>query len=100
MATENILTRHHIYPKHLGWSNKPCNITRLRLNIHNALHLITDDRQGQAQAPREQFVNLLDINAQALTNDFKNDLLNLLAEQDPAYYYERWIIKPRYLKET
>ena len=42
---QHILTRHHRYPRHLGGSNRTCNIVKLRENIHNALHLITDDAQ-------------------------------------------------------
>ena len=89
------LTKHHIVPRHLNWSNHWNNILKLKDNVHKALHLLLDDEQSRAQKPREQFIKLIWMYDMALTDQFKNDVYKILLEVDDAYYYKNWILIPK-----
>ena len=94
---KNNTDRHHLYPRHMWGSNDWCNILRMSKNKHRALHSLTD-MYGKAQAPREQILFLLSLNSKALTNEFKNDVKKILEIKEPEYFYKKWIIIPKYLK--
>ena len=85
------LTKHHILPKSKHGSNYYQNLAILRDNIHKAFHVVfaNDD-------PREQIVRLVaNINISALTEEFRNDILKVLEENDKDYYYKKGIIVPK-----
>ena len=65
----------------------------LKEKYHNAFHRVfaNDD-------PREQIIRLVcSINISALTDEFRNDILNVLSESDKNYYYKDWILLPKNL---
>ena len=85
------LTKHHILPKSCEWNSEPDNINWIERVKHNAIHtLFAND------TPIEQIAELmLNINVTALTEQFKNDVKNLLSETDELYYYKEWIFIER-----
>jgi len=82
------LTKHHILCKSRNWWNEPHNITLLRQNTHRALHCLFENSTIQ-----EQFDTLLHINYTALTQSYREDILNIIDAPD-WYVYERGILKP------
>jgi len=58
--------------------------------MHNHLHRLFGNG-----TPQEQIKQLLFINSKALTNEFTQDILNILQEEDPDYYYKNGV----YLKK-
>ena len=92
---QNKLTRHHIVPKSMNWSNTPDNIKKLKDNIHRALHILFSN-----QTPVEQMETLMySINTTALTYEFKNDIWKILSIKDDEYFYKNWILIPKHYKD-
>lgn len=89
--TQNKLTRHHICPKSIWWTNNPDNIKRLKDNVHKALHILFTNN-----SPVEQLWNLtFKINHTALTDEFKEDIRQILSIEDNEYFYKKWILVPK-----
>ncbi len=88
----NNLSNHHLYPKHLWWTNNPNNIVQLQQHIHQSLHNLLD-KNWLAKTPVEQINQLIDILSPAFTLDFKSDIYNILNIPDNKYYYKNWIIR-------
>jgi len=82
------LTRHHLLPKSKWWNSNPKNILKLKENSHRAFHLIFANDE-----PIEQIQTLLSLNTTVLTDSFRNDILDILDNND-EYIYERGIFKP------
>lgn len=84
------LTKHHILPSSKWWGNYHKNIIKLKRIVHQSIHNIFENA-----TPTEQIQILMNINTTALTEDFKEDVRNILSETDPLYYYDKWIYKLR-----
>ena len=92
---QNKLTRHHIVPKSIWWTNHLDNIKRLKDNVHKSLHILFSN-----QTPIEQIETLMYwINATALTYEFKNDIWKILNINDDEYFYKKWILLPKRYKD-
>jgi len=85
-----MIDKHHILNRSRWWSNIKENIVSLEQKQHKALHNLFAN-----EWPREQILTLVcNINMSALTEEFRNDILNLLSETDLNYYYKDWILLP------
>ena len=90
------ITKHHIVPtSRWGHKSEKLNIKKLRHSVHDWLHRIFNNL-----LPHEQIIHLLlNINTSALTTEFKNDIMEILKEQDSEYYYKNWILVPQNFEE-
>lgn len=82
---ENI---HHILARSRWWSNDEANKLKAFEHVHNAFHRFFGNGTMQ-----EQLFQLLWRNWKALTQEFKNDLLKILQEDDQRYYYKEQVFK-------
>lgn len=81
---------HHILAKSQWGADRWVNKIKLYTDLHNALHRVFGNG-----TPQEQLVQLLKINWKALTLEFQNDILTILEETDPLYYYKDGVYLPR-----
>lgn len=81
---------HHILPKSMGGSDRGANKIKLYTDLHDALHRVFGNG-----TPQQQLVQLLKINWKALTLEFQNDILTILEETDPLYYYKDGVYLPK-----
>ena len=80
--------KHHLMPKSRGWKDNINNIKRLKVNFHNALHIIFNN-----DTPTEQLLDLLDLNSQILKDRFKEELFDVIKAKRVEDIYKNWIIK-------
>lgn len=81
---------HHILAKSQDGSDRWVNKIKLYTDLHDALH-----RVFWNGTPQDQLVQLLKINWKALTLEFQNDILKILEETDPLYYYKDGVYLPK-----
>lgn len=95
MTRQIVTTTHHIVPKSRDGSNIRANKTELDERIHVALHRIFNN-----MTPVEQIDKLMQLNASALTYEFKSDVHRILSQwyDDSEYVYKKWILIPKYAK--
>ena len=86
--------RHHIFPRHLWWTNEESNLIRMRIDVHQALHKLTDIN-WKATNPHQQIEIVLWILASCLTDEVKNDFNKILDIEEPEYFYKNWIYRKR-----
>ena len=85
------LTRHHILPSSKWWTDDDRNIIMLSNKVHRAIHQIFNNDD-----PIEQIKTLtLTINWQALTDDFKQRIVDILIYKDPSYYLKDGIYRKK-----
>lgn len=77
---------HHLCPKSKWWTDIEENYLELPRKVHNAIHFLF-----QNKLPAEQILTLLNINASALTEDFKGRVKKVL-EDSKDYTYNNWIL--------
>ena len=86
MANNN--TRHHICPTSRGGSRKDeRNIVRLIGNFHVAWHQIFFN-----MLPHEQVGRIMDVNTNALREEFRKDVAAILDKGDD-YFYKNGVLR-------
>lgn len=82
---------HHQCPWSRGWWRWNWNLLKLADTRHINYHRIF-----QNDTVNEAIIKILEeFNSTALTNDFRNDMMKILQENDMDYYYKEWIITNR-----
>ena len=80
----NKITKHHCVPRSKWGTSNPENITKLKDNIHIALHQLFAN-----MTPSEQIKHILDINTEAIQWDFRADILKIIDLYNEDIYHLR-----------
>lgn len=81
-------SKHHLIPRSKWWTNDKRNIVALKDKYHRAFHIVFWN-----DTPVEQIKRIVKLNQTVLTDETKQDLLNLLSSKDEKEYYKKWALK-------
>ena len=84
-------TKHHILPTSMHGSSDPCNLELLKKTTHQSIHTLF-----QNQMIAEQLITTVTLSEQALRDDVKDRLLEVLTSKDiydPYVWYKDKCIK-------
>ena len=87
MSKYDLFNKHHIVPRSKWWSNIDDNLIKIPIQVHNAIHLLFQNR-----TPAEQIKSILKINEKALTKDFKQSIFDIIRLTETEYIYNNWIL--------
>jgi hypothetical protein len=84
-----LFNKHHLIPTSKWWLNVEDNILKIPVQIHNAIHLLFQNKR-----PDEQIKQLLKLNSDVLTEDFKWRIREVI-ENWKDWTYIRWVYIPK-----
>jgi len=81
------LTRHHILPKSIGWTNHFNNLEKKKDVKHRAHHILYDNN-----APHQQLQEIIDLTGKAFNKCFTDDITDLIENYEiDEIYNERCV---------
>ena len=90
MNKYNLFNKHHIIPTSKWWTNIDENIQKIPVQIHNAIHLLF-----QNKTPAEQIKALIKLNSKVLTEDFKSRIKEIINLANEEWIYINWVYIPK-----
>lgn len=91
----DFIDRHHLLPESQWWLALPGNIIHIRRKLHNAVHMLMDNR-----TPMGQIRFIRDFNSSVLSHEVHKDIMKLLDKYswwNEIYAYKNWLFIPEHL---